>query len=67
MEMNELLNKYYQDGEVCCISVRPARKENVMVLGEVNAIAGKGLEGDRYNSDGIRQVTLIQEEHLKAI
>jgi MOSC domain-containing protein YiiM len=67
MEMNELLNKYYRDGEVSYIGVRPARREKVMVLGEVNAIAGKGLEGDRYSSNGIRQVTLIQEEHLKAI
>jgi MOSC domain-containing protein YiiM len=37
-------------------------------LNSVEAIAGKGLEGDRYSSkNGKRQVTLIQGEHLTAI
>lgn len=37
-------------------------------LNAVEAIAGKGLAGDRYNSkNGKRQVTLIQGEHLLAI
>ncbi|RYY77354.1 MAG: MOSC domain-containing protein [Gammaproteobacteria bacterium] len=37
-------------------------------LASVEAIAGKGLTGDRYASkNGKRQVTLIQGEHLFAI
>mgnify|MGYP003346034098 CR=1 FL=1 len=34
----------------------------------MNAIAGRGLEGDRYdNTGGGRQVTLIQAEHVAAV
>jgi MOSC domain-containing protein YiiM len=36
-------------------------------LKETMAIAGQGIEGDRYHSSGNRQVTLIQAEHLTVI
>jgi MOSC domain-containing protein YiiM len=68
MLFKELINNYAQAGEVTFISVRPGRKEEPKVLTEVTAIAGKGLQGDRYNApEGSRQVTLIQHEHLPVV
>ena len=67
MEIKELLN-IFPTGEVVSIGLRPERRANVIAVNEVEAIAGKGLKGDRYNSkNGNRQVTLIQEEHLSSI
>ena len=37
------------------------------VVDEVEAIADRGLVGDRYEASGSRQVTLIQAEHLPVI
>lgn len=56
-----------QAGRVTWIGVRPARRANVKAVDTVEAIAGHGLEGDRYAHDGDRQVTLIQAEHLAAV
>jgi MOSC domain-containing protein YiiM len=68
MEFKELFGNYSQPGSVIYISIRPKRQEPVNRLEEVLAIKDKGLDGDRYNNQGgVRQVTLIQAEHLKAI
>lgn len=56
-----------QTGRVTWIGVRPARRAGVDAVGAVEAIAGRGLAGDRYEHDGTRQVTLIQAEHLAAV
>ena len=56
-----------QVGAVAWIGVRPGRREPVAVLDAVEAIAGRGLAGDRYASGGKRAVTLIQAEHLEAL
>ena len=67
--MMELFANYASEGKVVIICVRPRRKADVLFKEEVNALAGVGLEGDRYksNNNGARQATLIQKEHLDAI
>jgi MOSC domain-containing protein YiiM len=56
-------------GRVVWIGIRPARREPVIAVRSVIAEAGKGLAGDRHktSTNGPRQVTLIQAEHLVAI
>jgi MOSC domain-containing protein YiiM len=65
-ELSILMNKFGV-GVVSRLLIRPARREAVKRVKEVEAIAGKGLKGDRYRSNGSRQVTLIQAEHLDVI
>jgi MOSC domain-containing protein YiiM len=67
MEMKELMEQFNGTGTVRYIGIRKERRFPVTRLEAVNAIEGKGLEGDRYKSKGARQVTLIQEEGLKAV
>jgi MOSC domain-containing protein YiiM len=68
MEIKELMSKYSRAGEVVFIGIRSARMAPVAVVDTVDAIALKGLSGDRYKSKGgSRQVTLIQQEHLHAV
>lgn len=55
-------------GRVEWIGVRPRRDAPVIVLDEVQAVAGAGLMGDRYaGGSGKRGVTLVQAEHLPVI
>jgi MOSC domain-containing protein YiiM len=56
-------------GRVVWIGVRPARRAPIVAVESVIAEAGKGLVGDRHktSTNGPRQVTLIQAEHLAAI
>lgn len=56
-------------GMVEWIGVRAQRRVPLDALDEVAAIAGVGLNGDHYASktNGKRQVTLIQKEHLVAV
>lgn len=65
MELKELQNGFAKSGRVVYVSVRPARREPVKILDQVTAVEARGLEGDRYKNSGIRQVTLIQAEHLR--
>ena len=59
---------FRQDGLVERITVRPERRVNVSEVNSVEAVAGLGLQGDRYKGrGGVRQVTLIQSEHLSAV
>lgn len=67
MEMKQLLRQYAQHGLVAGIYVRPGRRKEMNVLTETMAVAGHGLEGDRYNAPGTRQVSLIQAEYLPVI
>lgn len=69
-----LTQHFSQTGRVEAIFLRPAREEPCISVASTNAIAGKGLAGDRTanttsrNPMGSnRQVTLIQAEHLKVI
>ena len=55
-------------GRVQWIGLRPARDVPMDEVATVDAIAGAGLVGDRYNSgSGKRGITLIQAEHLPVI
>jgi MOSC domain-containing protein YiiM len=65
--LRALLGRFPRPGRVAWIGVRPARRAPVVAVDAVAAIAGAGLDGDRYAHDGKRQVTLIQAEHLPAI
>jgi MOSC domain-containing protein YiiM len=67
LNIKELQEQFNKSGKVVSILVRPGRLEPMRDLHKVRAIAGQGLEGDRHKSNGNRQVTLIQAEHLKAV
>jgi MOSC domain-containing protein YiiM len=68
MEFKALFGNFSQPGRVEWIGVRPGRHEPVQVVPEVEAITNTGLKGDRYRSEGgVRQVTLIQAEHLQTV
>jgi len=56
-------------GRVVWIGLRPARRAPMRVVEAAMAEAGQGLVGDRFFSshNGARQVTLVAEEHLRAI
>lgn len=54
-------------GRVVWLGVRPDREVPMVAVEEVMAVAGRGLEGDRYVKGGNRQVTLVQAEHLPVI
>jgi MOSC domain-containing protein YiiM len=63
-------------GEVVCIHIAPKAEAPVVAVSEVNAIAGRGLEGDRYLEAGGtwsetpgsgRQITLIESEAIEAL
>lgn len=66
--LQDLFNTLPQIGKLQWIGIRPERKAPMIKPESVEAIAGRGLLGDRYSSkNGKRQVTLIQGEHLLAI
>ncbi len=67
--MKELLDRIPQIGEVAWIGLRPSRNTPMEVVTSSEALVGSGLVGDRFTgkATGIRQVTLIQEEHLMVI
>lgn len=68
MEIKTLMQVFAKPGKVERITIRPVRMEPVKEVSEVQAIEGRGLEGDRYKgTGGSRQVTLIQAEHLEAM
>ncbi len=59
-----------QTGTISWVGLRPKRGEPMLAVAEANALAGKGLEGDRVvigARNGKRQITLIQAEHLDVI
>ena len=55
-------------GELVAIFTSPARGETPAAAQRVRAVAGQGLEGDRYfGKRAERQVTLIEAEALEAL
>ena len=56
-------------GKLEWIGIRPERRAPLASMAQVEAIAGFGLAGDHCasKSNGKRQVTLIQAEHLEAV
>ncbi len=68
--LTERLREVPQIGTVTWIGVRPAPGASMLVLPEVEAIADRGLAGDRAavaRVGGKRQVTLVQAEHLPVL
>ena len=64
----QLRNTIPQQGVVEWIGVRAKKREPLTELSAVNALTGKGLDGDHYSArNGKREVTLIQAEHLAVI
>ena len=67
-DLARLMARFPHAGRVEWIGVRPVRRGGMIAVGEVNAIADAGLDGDHYsNAGGKRQATLIQAEHLPAV
>lgn len=69
MSLQELIASVPQIGEVRWIGVRPAREAPMLEVDAVEARRDAGLTGDhsRPSASNIRQVTLIQWEHLDVI
>ncbi|HWA13140.1 MAG TPA: MOSC domain-containing protein [Burkholderiales bacterium] len=68
-DLAKLMARFPRAGRVEWIGLRPGRRAPLAAVGQAEAIAGYGLAGDRYASktNGKRQVTLIQAEHLEAV
>ena len=68
-DLAKLMAIFPRSGKVEWIGVRPERRAPLASVAQVEAIAGYGLAGDHYasKSNGKRQVTLIQAEHLEAV
>ncbi len=68
MSVQELLDTLPQSGLLKWIGTRPARKAPMVTLNSVAATTTEGLSGDRFRArSSVRQVTLIQAEHLPVI
>ena len=69
--LRALMTTFPHSGSVVWIGVRPALRAPMLALSHVEAIAGRGLNGDRTaeksRPGNSRQVTLIQAEHLAAV
>ena len=62
------MNHLPQQGVVRWIGVRPATRQPMKMLDEVEAVKGEGLDGDRFKARSTdREVTLIQAEHIRAV
>lgn len=68
--LRRLMDTFPNPGRLEWIGVRPKRRETPVSVVEVQAIAGRGLEGDHRaagRAGSARQVTVIQAEHLEAL
>ena len=68
-ELTKLMANFPRRGKLEWIGIRAERRAPVASVAQAEAIAGYGLAGDHYasKSNGKRQVTLIQAEHLEAL
>ena len=73
MELNHLLNTLPKPGKLEWIGLRTKRRGDMLSVDETEARVGLGLAGDRRaenrkpNDKSVRQVTLVQAEHLSAV
>ncbi len=68
-DLAKLAATFPRRGRVEWIGVRPGRRAPLVSCERVEAVAGVGLAGDHYatKTNGKRQVTLIQAEHLEVV
>lgn len=73
-DLRELTRQFPREGVLEAIFLRPARGAALLLAGEAQATAGRGLAGDRSAERAgarpgghKRQVTLLQAEHLPLI
>jgi MOSC domain-containing protein YiiM len=68
-DLAKLMATFPRAGRVEWIGLRPERRAPMAAVTQAEAVAGVGLAGDHYASktNGKRQVTLIQREHLDAV
>lgn len=68
-ELRLLTRSFPRPGRIEAILLRPARAVPVESVTRVEALADRGLRGDRSTArrGGSRQVTLIQAEHLPVV
>ena len=67
-DLHRLMTQFPRPGTVRWIGLRTARGVPMREVEAAEAVAGKGLVGDRYASgSGKRGITLLQAEHLPAI
>jgi MOSC domain-containing protein YiiM len=66
--IKDLMNHFHGAGNIDWIGIRPEKGANLQAVSEATLLVGKGLAGDHYQgTSGIRDVTLIQAEHLEAV
>jgi MOSC domain-containing protein YiiM len=68
--LRRLMDNFPNAGKLEWIGVRPKKREPLVSLDEVHALAGRGLDGDHRaagRAGSERQVTLIQAEHMDVI
>jgi MOSC domain-containing protein YiiM len=68
--LRAMTRRFAQAGRLESVWLRERRGAAPLAVREVQALAGRGLEGDRSaagRGGGRRQITLIQAEHLAAI
>ncbi len=66
--LGQMMATLPRPGRVEWLGVRPERTAPMVAVAQVDAAAGAGLTGDRYQGrNGKRGVTLIQAEHLPVI
>lgn len=68
-DLEKLVATFPHRGRVEWIGIRPERRAPLISRESVEAVAGLGLSGDHYatRTNGKRQVTLIQAEHLEVV
>lgn len=68
MLISQLTGNFPTPGRVEWIGIRPARKQALIRVAEVQADSASGLSGDHYQGrSGKRQLTLIQKEHIAVV
>lgn len=68
--LKDLQATWPHPGRLEWIGVRPGRRQDMVEVETALLITGSGIDGDHYcgsGSNGKRQVTLIQAEHLATI
>ena len=67
-KLQTIIDTLPQTGTLVSIATRPVKRQPLVYQEEVELDTEKGILGDHYQGrSGKRQVTLIQEEHLKGV